>query len=51
EQLLSFHKHRDIINNMHYKNRGGGTGFSATSWYNAKGFNIDFTAGWCDYHD
>ncbi|CAG8684251.1 3670_t:CDS:1, partial [Dentiscutata heterogama] len=50
KQILSLSEHLDVISNMHFKNRGAGTGFSATSWTNTKGFHLDFIAGWCDYN-
>jgi len=41
----------DKIYNLHFKNRGGGTGQSATSWDNTWGFRISFIKGWMRYHN
>jgi len=40
----------DKIYNLHFKNRGGGTGQSATSWDNTWGYRVSFIKGWMRYH-
>jgi hypothetical protein len=37
---------RDVISNVHYKNRGGGTGQSATSWDNTVTFKAGVIGAW-----
>jgi len=55
EELISLvhetYNKRHILYNQHFKNRGGGTGQSATSWDNTWGYKICLIAGWCRYHE
>lgn len=51
EEALRIFENRHILTNVHYKNRGGGTGQSATSWDNTWGYKIAIIAAWCEYHN
>ncbi|AAA20137.1 ORFB [Cryphonectria hypovirus 2-NB58] len=37
---------RDVLSNIHHKNRGGGTGQSATSWDNTATFKLGVISAW-----
>nr|ATZ76101.1 ORF B [Cryphonectria hypovirus 1] len=37
---------REVISNVHHKNRGGGTGQSATSWDNTATFKLGVISAW-----
>lgn len=49
--LLRISDNLDKVYNLHFKNRGGGTGQSATSWDNTWGFRGSFVKAWLRYHD
>lgn len=51
ETLVRMSDNLDKVYNLHLKNRGGGTGQSATSWDNTWGLRIQFIKGWMLYHD
>jgi len=46
-----YRKNKDLMRNMQMKNRGGGTGQSATSFDNTWAFRGTFIAGWLEYFD
>jgi len=41
------HANRDLVSNVHHKNRGGGTGQSATSWDNTLTFKLGVIGAYC----
>lgn len=51
ETLIRMSDNLDKVYNLHLKNRGGGTGQSATSWDNTWGLRIQFIKGWMLYYD
>lgn len=51
EFLQQLSKNKEVVVNVHFKNRGGGTGENATSWDGLWGFRIALIAGWLRYFD
>lgn len=48
---IDLHQNRRVLYNFSDKNRGGSTGFYATSTFNKDSFKGSFVAGWCRAHD
>lgn len=46
DQVREIQQNYRVMYNLHFKNRGGGTGQSATSWDNTWGYRSSYIKGW-----